>query len=305
MALRPIRRTRATGLDEKAGTFDDGSRVWIWNVDTGGRDVDGDDLRRLFDDFTPGFTQGKYYVDGVDLQEIVPGAEFIQVVQSWRRIETENPLNVPFKWVGMESIDLEIPTTVDLDGKPVVTTAGEPIIGMTRNQKVWRFSGEKNIAGIPAWLALYGRSTNSDTIRIGTVAIPPGQLQLQKVRIGPEDDSTQVAGRKIIFRKLEIEFWWNTAGWMTELLNMGFYELQDVSPVRLNADGTPAPRKPKYRLVRISNTGSQADRPFFLNKKGQRPRDKEGNVLTEIPPSEVVVLHFNFNERLPYSRLLR
>lgn len=294
---RPITRERAKGIDEKAGLFDEGSKVWLWNIDTGGRDLELADLMKKWDDFQPGYAEGIWYVDGVDVAENGSGTDFLTVTQSWRRVETANPLLKPFRWTGMESMEIQIPAWMDADRKLCVTTAGEPLVGMTRVQRIWRFTGEKNIPGIPAWLAEYGRSTNADTVRIGTVAIKPNCLQLQSVRIGDEDSSTKVAGRTIIFRPLQVEVWWNPFTWTTEVLNAGLYELRRLNLREL--------KKAVYVPVRISNNGDNVDSPQFLDKNGFRPRDEAGNPKALIGPEDIHILRFNFDDRLPYAKLFR
>jgi hypothetical protein len=308
---RKITRQRATGVDEKAGLFGTGSKTWIWNIDTGGRDVTLEDLWKLFPDFLPGYTEAGFVVDDVDMTENGAGTDFRLVSQSWRRLETENPLEEPFRITGMESLEVMVPAYKDFDGKVLQTTAGEPLLGMTRPVKVWRFTGAKNLAGIPAWLAQYGKATNADTVRIGTVAIPPNCLQLAAVRIGDEDDSARIGGRKIIFRPMEIEFWWNPETWTTDVLNMGFYELVTYTQQPPRSEGVVAlggePAKGKtYTIpVRMQNNGTPVDSPQFLNAEGQRFRDKDGKVKSLLKSNEIIVLHFNMFERLPFRKLMR
>lgn len=309
---RKITRERAHGTDQNAGLFDTGSKVWLWNIDTAGnQDLQIEDLWKLWDDFLPGYVEGGWVVDNVDLKENGAGTDFRIVSQSWRRLETDNPLEIPFKITGMESLEMMVPAYKDFDGKVLQTTAGEPLLGMTRPVKVWRFTGAKNLAGIPAWLADYGKATNADTIRIGTVPIPPNCLQLAAVRIGDEDDSTKIGGRKIIFRPMEIEFWWNPETWTTDVLNMGFYELQEftVQPPRAagvtELGGNPG-KGVTYKLpVRMQNNGTPVDSPQFLNNAGQRFRDKDGKVRSLLKANEIIVLHFNMFERLPFRKLMR
>ena len=296
--LRRVTRERQQGQEDSLGLEETGERIWLWGVDTGGRELDTMALSLLWADFIPGFADGLWYVTGLATGSVAPGTDFLMVTQTWRRIEYENPLEEPFRWTGVESMEIEIPACRDSDGRPIMTTAGEPILGLTIVQKVWRFTGTKKIAGIPLWLADYGRSVNSDTVRVGTVAIPPNQLQLQKVRVGDEDDSTKVAGRTIIFRPLEIEVWWNPATWLTEVLNMGFYELQKVSEPD-DGDRTTS-SKARWTPVKVDS-----DTPVFLNAYGQRPRYKDGTVKAILDPSEIVILKFNMNEKLPYSKLFR
>lgn len=287
---RPVKREREHGLSESAGLDQTGERTWEWTVDTGGRELDTMALGVQWPDFFPGFVDGLWYVTGVAADSLAPGSDFIKVVQTWRRVEYENPLAVPFRWTAVESTEIEIPATRDIDGRPLCTRAGEPILGLTYSQKVWKLRGTRNIAGIPLWLADYGKSTNADRVRIGTVSVPPNCLQLQGVQIGDEDDSVKVAGRTIIFRPMNLEFWWNPSTWTTEVLHMGFYELQN----------TAARGKPIWTPVRVDS-----DTPVFLNDLGQRPRHADGTPKALLEPSEIKVLHFNMNDRKPYSKLIR
>lgn len=296
MALPDFWRERATGLDDRAAINGDNRRVWDWNVYLGDWPHDLEFLQstRGNEDFTPGFVSGGWYVDDVSMTENGVGTGFVIVSQSWRRLEYENPLNVPFRITSMESIDLQVPAYADFDGKVLQTTAGEPLLGMTRTVKVWRFTGTRNIPGIPAWLANYGKATNSDIVRLGSVPVPANCLQLASVRIGDEDGSTKIAGRSIIYRPMELELWWNPESWTTEVLNMGFYELVNVA---LRGD-------PIWVPMRIARNGQPVDSPQFLGEDGRTFRDEQGNLRSLLKRNEIIVLKFNMFERLSFSKLI-
>lgn len=312
-------RRRAKGVDDGLRLFGNHRRVWDWNVrwdrEPGEAEPTLVEMAEKWQDFLPGHVGtpigpdtdlvaddfkdlGEWYVSDTSLT----GTESIDhyvVSQEWKSVEIANPLRVPFRWTGCESVVIETPAYVDADGKLLVTKAGELILGITRKQKTWRLTGERNVPAFPRWMEKYGASVNSDTVRIGSIPVPPNHLQLQRLSLGDEDRSTKIAGRSIIFRRMQLEVWWNPASWTLEVLNAGFYELQTEKQIR-----TEKVSKVAFP-VRCTNDGKDTQRPVLLDANGKRPRDKDGNIKTLLEPKDVVVLYFNLDERLPYLPLVR
>ena len=299
----------------------DNRRVWEWNVRWDAEEETGYkptvmDLASKWADVLPGWRgapvpidtdivqsdlkdSALWYVSDISLKS-TEMRDFHVLSQEWKRVEIANPLQIPFRWTGCETATVEIPAYADVDGKPLITRAGEPILGLTQRANVWRLTGERNVPGFPNWMKEYGASTNSDTVRVGSIAVPKDHLSLQKLSLGDIDDSVKVAGQPILFRKMELEVWWNPRSWVTEVLHQGFYELQKVTQTT-KSGGTKTLEVP----VRCTNDGKDTQKPVFLNSDGYRPRDKDGNIKTILEPTDIVVLRFFLDKRLPYNPLIR
>lgn len=301
-------RERGRGLDI-SGDLTSERDVWDWNVrwdrTDSGEPPTGEELAARFEDFQVGAIRqhgrgaGKWYVANLDARE-TDARDFFTVSQEWLRIdENADPFKRPLKWLGAESGVLEVPAYRDANGRPLQTAAGEPILGLTRKVKTWRFTAQKWVAGIPTFLSHHAATVNKDTVRIGALPIPPTQLSLQRIQLGEESDRFSIAGRKILARPLTMELWWNTEGWTTQVLNAGFYELQEVQQAFGN--GTRRVKIP----VRCQNNGQDTQKPVMLDRNGARPRDKDGNVKVILEPSDIVVLEFLLDESRTYAPLLR
>lgn len=220
-------------------------------------------------------------------------AEFI-------RVEYKTPFFVPIEWE-WESTTLDLPAYSDNKGKAVVTTAGEPITGLTKPLKLWILKGTRNVPGVPKWFRNYGVSTNSDRVKMDGETFNPWELQMQRLSLGKWESET-INKTEYRFRPLSFEFWFNPMTWRTEVLNMGFLELL----VRRVFD--PITKRYRYEQfqVRAQNAnGPETNHRVFLDASGQRPRDQYRNIKHELDPSDIVTLKFDLLDELPYKPLLK
>lgn len=308
-------RERAATLDDSAD-LGDHRQVWDWNVrwDNNSNPPTLEMLQRKWRDFEPGWTENGWLVESCDVDHSA-ATDFLVVRQEWLRIEIENPLKEPFRWIGASSAILEIPAYADAKGRPLATAAGELIQGVTKKRKIWKLTGRKNVSGIPAFMRDYAGSVSSDTVRVGAIPVPKNQLSLQQIDLGDVNRDRKVGNRVIPYRTLDMEVWWNPYGWVLELLNAGYYELVDVevpvgtgTPITVGGVGTivTAPKTVKRTIrQRCQDDGQDVTKHVMLNAKGQRPRNKDGTVKQILDASDISVLRFQLDEELPYARILR
>lgn len=300
-------RTRelATKVATEA-TVDEEQRFLDWNLRWDGDPPEMVDLWRKWDDFIPGYVERdrrngtSWIVEDVSLKQIGMSTGLYMVSVEWIRLDIEDPLKIPFRWTGCEAASIEVPAWVDENGKMIQTTAGEPIVGMNRKLTIWKLTGTKNVPGFPNWMTTHGESVNSDSVRVGSISVPPEQLSLQGLSLGDIDDSTRIGKKRILYRPMEVEVWWNPFYWREYVLNQGFYELSKQTVT--NSKGKEVEVD---SLVRCQQNGQDAQKPCLLDREGRRPRDKDGNVKAVLSPGDVVVLDFQLNKKLPYRQLLR
>lgn len=250
--------------------------------------------------FRPGFRfSPTWKVNNVQLRESESNTIYRLSVE-FVLVDYKTPFFVPIEWT-WESATLEIPAYSDTKGRPCVSTAGEPITGLTRPVKLWVIRGVKNVPGVPRWFKDYGVSTNSDIVTLDGEKFKPWDLQLQRLSLGGFESQT-IGKTEYRYRPLTFEFWFNPLSWRTEVLNMGSLELfaqEGINPLTGQTTYT-------YFQVRATNgDGEATPGRVFLDRYGQRPRDSDGNVKTTILPSEIITLKFDLLDPLPYSKVLK
>lgn len=295
----------ARKVDDEAST-EGLSSTREYNVITNGSSTEltVEDVYAVEPLFIPGRVYGARQLESIRLTQTesdtlyILEAEFVPYIY-------KTPFFEPIEWE-WESAILEIPAYVDVDGKPIVTTAGEPIIGLTRKLKLWNIRGTRNVSGVPKWFRDYGFSVNSDNVTLDGQKFKKNELQLQRLSLGSWDSQT-IEGTEYRYRPLSFEFWFNPLTWSTEVLNMGFNELVVKEIQQFDKDGNAIEgktRKVAYP-VRATNGTEPTTSRVFLNKTGQRPRDNTNTIKQQLAPSDIVVLKFDLEEKLPYSVLVK
>lgn len=247
--------------------------------------------------FLPGTVFDHLKVNNVRLKQTESNCIY-RLEAEFVRYEHKTPFFVPIDWEWETSV-LEIPAYADYKGRPCVTTAGEPIAGLTRRLKLWVIRGTRNVPGVPSWFRDYGVSVNSDRVTIDGERFKENELQLQRLSLGTWD-STVIGKREYRFRPVSFEFWFNPLTWTSEVLNLGFNELV-IREVEV------AGQKVK-RLFQVRATNADGDETknrVFLNKEGQRPRELNGDIKTTLKPKDIITLKFDLDDRLPYMPLLK
>lgn len=246
--------------------------------------------------FLPGKTVGSLKINNVRLKQTESNAIYELQVQ-YVRYELATPFDFKIDWEWESSV-LEIPAYTDRNDKPLVTTAGEPIQGLTRRLKLWTLKGTRNVPGVPSWFRDYGVSVNSDTTNVDGEDFKPNELQLQRISLG-KWDSEIIDEIEYLYRPLSFEFWFNPLTWSTAALNLGYNELVVTKVVNDKGKTVDKPIQ-----VRATNDGEETKNKVFLDDDGKRPRDKNGNIKTQLDPEDIVVLQFDLDDELPYTPLL-
>lgn len=288
-------------------TTDAATIVREWAIETDGTDHSVYDVIAEFPQFTPGaLTVDGLVVGNVNLKNRGT-SDWLTLEVEYSNAEFDSPLQKPIDWT-WDSARVEVPAWVDAKGRPLVTTAGEIIPGLTRKIRIWNVRGTRNVPGVPSWiLAGYGDSVNGDSVRLDGINFQPNYLALEKLSIGTWQEY-KVQGRAVRFREMSFEFWYNPLSWSTFALNRGFVELLTREEVlETDSDGNPTKkRKVPYQIRATNNAGEEVNSPVFLDKNGKRPRDKTTGLIKEqLAPADIVVLRFDLQNALPYAPLLR
>jgi hypothetical protein len=151
--------------------------------------------------------------------------------------------------VSWDDEEVEIPLDKDLDNKPLVNAAGEPLEGVTGILTDMVLTVRRNEASFSAVAARsYKNKVNAESF----LDFPAGECKIRKI-----------AGRRRFSTSTQQFFWEVTYiisirkdGWKRQYLNMGYYELDDdgkqqnitddddnplAAPVMLLANGKQAP----------------------------------------------------------------
>lgn len=211
-----------------------------------------------------------------------------------------NPLARP-AIVTWNSQTESIPTVFDADGKPMVNTAGELLIGEERRRTLWEIQVQKNVVRVPRWVKGFQNCTNQDAVRLDGETFAPETLLLDRLTIGEVQQENNVR-----FRGLSMTLLFDEFTWVTERANRGFHELV-TRRVILPGEFFGSDR---LTLVPIRDAdGKMIDEPAFLDRRGQAYRDKHGNVrgLSDsaegLKPGEIILLKKRKYRKKPFSRL--
>ncbi|MCR9200433.1 MAG: hypothetical protein NXI04_17495 [Planctomycetaceae bacterium] len=301
-------------VDDLAST-DDVTQTRKWNIFTNDTTTELTvfDVMEQVPIFRPGVTIGRAPLQRrlTDMRLRETESNYIYTLEcDFSLFEYKTPFLVPIDWT-WESTILEIPAYVDNKGRPIVTTAGEPISGMFRRIKCWIISGTRNVPGVPDWFREYGVSVNKDSPRLDGVRFKPKELQLQKMSLGAWQTQT-INGKEYRYRPLSFEFWFNPLTWTTEVFNLGYNELivRPFEEVEVSASGKETVKKGfrSYQVRATDGQGNETRQRVFLNKLGQRPRqiiNREVIIKEPLEPKDIITLKFDLDEELPYARLLK
>ena len=289
----------APKVDDTA-TQDDTTINRQFNVITNGsrHELTVFDVLEAAPEFYPGTTKKNRRINNVKLKSTAADSIYILDVE-YVFSEYKTPFHVPIEWE-WETAFLEIPAYTDNKGRPCVTEAGEPILGLTRKLKLWVFRGKRNVPGVPPWFRNYGVSMNSDNVKIDGQDFVKRELELQRIGLGGWESQT-INRREYRYRPLSFEMWFNPLTWTTEVLNLGFNELL----VRRYVDPFGSVKYESFQVRAVNAEGEETKDRVFLDKNGQRPRDDDGNVKIKLDASDITTLKFDLEDELPYTPLLK
>jgi hypothetical protein len=180
------------------------------------------DVPKPFDphpEFPPAF------VDTVFIEQVNPRLYRLDVPYTTvrrpgeKREALDNPLNRKAE-IEVETTTLREIIETDLEGNPLVNTAGDLLVGVEEDETLWDIAIVKNVRPtLPAWFEDYGNALNRDSVRIKGVTARKMQLKISGVKI---PDSQAENG--IEFIRLSIRMLYRKKGWERRFLNFGLRE---------------------------------------------------------------------------------
>lgn len=199
----------------------------------------------------------------------------------------QDPLDEPavFDW---SSQIITLPVFEDESGEPIVTTAGEPILGITEEFALWTAEVTKNIPRAPQWLKSYGNAINSDRVQLDGETFEAETLKTGELSI------TRAESNDVEYRVLKLKITHNPLGWARVFPNAGFYELNTI---------VERGRRREVLKRMTDSLGQAVTSPKFLDANGRRPRDKQGNVREQLDKEDLIFLKKFTKKRLPFSAL--
>lgn len=246
--------------------------------------------------------------------EMIGPLHFDITVEYSTDIETsEDPLAQPAE-ITFDDVEVILPRIVDRKGKPMLNTAGSPII-VEEDFDFTVCNVRKNIAAVPSWWGDYAGAVNNDTFRVGTFTFPPRTAKIKHRHIGP-----QIIENDIAYHECSFSLYHNPDTWDARPLNVGMLEVR----VRSNPNGAST-RTPLDNYIRdlvpvLNNNHEPISEPVFLNKYGQRPRvRRNGTLITgefvedeifepwriknPLDPKDIITLRFETRNLQPFKRL--
>lgn len=211
------------------------------------------------------------------------------------RDRPSNPLARPPKISG-DFVDHERPAHVDRNKKPLLTTAGEPLSGVTTTDSDLILNIEKNLPGIPRWALTHNNAINDGAVRLGPVTFPKGTLKVRGIRFSDIQWENDVP-----FIVLSFQLHFRRIGWKRKHVNAGRIERTANGPEKITLED-----------------GSYPNEPVLLDRSGRAPREKvkrkdrsgkevDKFVLKQfnsgVDPGEIHILEFELDDELPFSVL--
>lgn len=205
--------------------------------------------------------------------------------------ENLKPLDREVK-VEWESIEVEEPVIVDINKKPLLNTAGELLRGITAAKTLYELKFTRNEPSVPPWILRFPNAINEDAVKIDGLTFPATTLQFKKLRVSSRQGDA-VTG---FYRSVSYSLFYNPDTWLTQVINQGLSEIV-VTEDRVG--------KKHAKAVRIldDETGEAITEPVPLDREGKRPRDKDGVIITNLEPDDIVILKFNTKNRIAFRSI--
>ena len=197
--------------------------------------------------------------------------------------EPDSPLAAAAE-IAVNSELIDEPTQFDWKGRPIMTTAGEWIAGVTRSRPLLTYVISKNLPQDPAWLETHLGAVNKDPVRLRGRICKPNTLMLRRLSLSP-----YTSKGKVSFTVCGFELHYDPYEWIKRIWNKGTIQLIEFK----TAKGAKAYRQERIK-VRDSNGVMQ-------NVEDAVPIDKKGRVIpgvlspeqdTPVDVSKLVVLSF-------------
>ena len=208
--------------------------------------------------------------------------------------EEKDPTKLPAE-IDYNSNSQNRPLTRNIQGRPLRTAAGEPILGLEQEEKYLEISISKNFRRAPEWAYDYWNAINRDVVTIEGRRFPKQTLFVDSIGISKWQTAQVTEKQTIRYKTLSLKMLVNPETWLRRLPNAGYYELVK------DRKGT---RSVYTRILDAS--GQPVDRPQFLNKDGERPRVTiDGKRIIKFPldPEDIVVLKEQTRPEKPFNIL--
>lgn len=206
--------------------------------------------------------------------------------------EIENPLERPpdVKWGTVEYTEARL---TDLDGKPLVSTAGEPLADIQIESPGLVADVTVNLPDKPLWFRGMINAVNQGTVSFDGESFKAGELRIKA--LGCSSYQTE---QRIRFRQLTMQLQSREGGWQKQVLNRGYYQLVEKLVER---DGVE--KKVKFP-EQIKVDGVPAVEPQLLTREGSHLKltDDDGQLIEE-ELRKVYVIDFKVRPERDFSIL--
>lgn len=211
--------------------------------------------------------------------------------------DIENPLERPpqVDWTTVEYAEARL---VDLDGRPLVNTAGEPLEDILIESPGLIANVTAYVENKPDWFRQYINAVNEGTISFDGEDFPSGELRIKSLSCGAKMNEQQ-----IWFRELKLELQSREGGWQRKVHNRGYYEIAEKNVASEETGETAATKKKKYRR-QIMIDGVPCVEPQFLDEDGKHLTflDEEGQLIEE-NMKKIVLIDFRVRPERDFSIL--
>lgn len=214
--------------------------------------------------------------------------------------QDENPLARPAR-ISIRGRGRSAPYFTDSNGLPLVNTAGDPLLGATREFHDAVINVQKNLAALPSWLDTYIDSINSDDVRI------KGRTWKKGTLLYVPESFDEVQDAKRFYWDAKIQLIYNREGWTDVFPNVGRRELKPglkgEDLLKLPEEERAAAAQDKLIDILVGDPPRVTTEPVWLDRNGAAIRDSAGNVKTKLDPSELIFIEREPHGSQPFTRL--
>jgi hypothetical protein len=273
-------------------------------------DMSEDLASALFPDIAPGtYRPNGYYVERLKIQKLDNSehcqavVELTLTVGSGRNtVNDPNPLRRPLRFEVDTDFE-EVPAEVDGEGNPLVNTAGEPLLGIVREEQVLVFTGSRFVTQIPQWLGEFAHvCVNSEPVDLDGFIAEPETLKMKGVKLSLPQ-YTEIDGREIEYREMPLQFFYRQSTWREEYLNQGLTEYFPKRPIYGPYDASGFAFLLGYtqeiRRPATDSTGKSVAKPVPLNAEGNQIRE----YVNVAPPDTAPQYEWVLKQKLEKSDL--